>query len=144
MLSKTTFLVLLSIFFSILNFFSTKFFKQEIYPFTHWKLYSQPLGNDYQYTDYRLYGIKNRDTIRIANKNYPNFRSDDFYYFITIESKKINKNKQLTNKRLGDFGDFITKNKFNHYLLIEEFFNPIDIYKDSTNYSKKIIYELKQ
>lgn len=144
MLNKTTFLVILSILFSVLNIITTKFLKEEIYPFTHWKLYSQPLGNDYQYTDFRLYGIKNKDTFRIANKNYKNFDYDDFYYFVTIEVNKLNQNKNLTNKRLGDFGDFITNNKFNHYLFVEEFFNPIEIYKDSTNYSKKIIYEFKQ
>lgn len=58
------------------------------------------------------------------------------------------KNNTLTNqrisKRLGDFGDVITQNAFDDYLLIEESFNPLNLISDSAVYTKQIIYEVHQ
>lgn len=144
----TRHLFFISLVFSCLNFISTSYYNQELYPFFHWKLYSQPLGNDYFYADYRLYGINNtRDTIRISNRNNPVFSKDDQYYFLSREAMAI-KNNTLTNqrisKRLGDFGDVITQNAFDDYLLIEESFNPLNLISDSAVYTKQIIYEVHQ
>ena len=118
----------------------------EIYPFFYWKLYTQPLGNNYIYNDYRIYGINTEsDTIRIANKGYKNFNQDDYYYFLHGEAQlKLNKPKllKLHKKRLKDFGKFIAPN-FTEYLLVKEIFNPLDLTKDPQNYQREIITSTK-
>lgn len=148
MYKYTRYLFFVSLLLSCLNFITSSFYGQELYPFFHWKLYSQPLGNDYIYSDYRLYGISNtRDTIRISNSNTLVFSKDDQYYFLSREVTNI-KNKRLSpqelQKRMGDFGDAITKNDYDDYLLVEESFNPLDLVKDSTHYTTRIIYEVHQ
>ncbi len=148
MYKNTRYLFFISLVLSGLNFITTSYFNQELYPFFHWKLYSQPLGNDYKYDDYRLYGISNtRDTVRISNSNSLIFSKDDQYYFLSREVVNIKNNtlsQKIINKRLGDFGDVITKNAFDDYLLMEESFNPLNLITDSADYTKKIIYEVHQ
>jgi hypothetical protein len=64
----TKFLFFISIILSIGTFFNQKNGGSEIYPFYHWKLFSQPLGNYYTFDSYRIYGITtNNDTVRIPN-----------------------------------------------------------------------------
>jgi len=136
----------LSILLSSISFLNTKFGIKEFYPFFYWKLYTQPLGNNYLYEDYRLYGvtIKN-DTVRIKNKGYANFNQDDYYYFLTGEGQKIMKNEINLNyhkKRLKDFGEFLAPN-YSEYILVKESFNPITIVKNPSNYTKEIILSTK-
>lgn len=148
MYKHTKYLIIISFILSCLNFFTSSFYNQELYPFFHWKLYSQPLGNDYTYTDYRLYGINNsRDTIRIQNANSVLFSKDDRYYFLSREVTNIKTKSIVSQKlqqRLGDFGDAITKNAYDDYLLVEESFNPLNLIIDPNAYTKSIIYEVHQ
>lgn len=140
-LKITKSLFFISLILSAVSFFiSTQGYK-EIYPFFYWKLYTQPLGNTYLYNDYKIYGTIGKDTIRVSNKGYENFNKDDYYYFLTkeasiIASKKYNSNYHK--KRIYDFGQAIAPN-FKQYILMKESFNPIEIAKDSTNYTKEII-----
>ena len=127
---------------SFVSFFLSLKGKNELYPFFHWRLYGQPLGNTYSYNDYRIYGVYKNDTVRISNKGYNNLNKDDYYYFLSNEVQKINSNqysKQYHKKRLHDFGKLIVP-KHQYYLLVKESFSPINIAKDSTKFSKKIIF----
>ncbi|MBK9327860.1 MAG: hypothetical protein IPM95_00815 [Sphingobacteriales bacterium] len=51
---------------------------------------------------------------------------------------------QKLQQRLGDFGDAITKNAYDDYLLVEESFNPLNLIIDPNAYTKSIIYEVHQ
>ena len=119
---------------------------KELYPFFHWKLYTQPLGNTNIVYDYRIYGIsKNNDTIRLKNKGYKYLNQDDYYYFLSNEAQKV-KSKEFSNSylknRLKSFGSLIDSN-YVEYLIIEEEFDPMTINSDSKIYKPKIILSSK-
>lgn len=131
----------ISIALSICSFLLSLRKKKEIYPFFYWKLYTQPLGNIPIYKDYRLYGIKNADTIRISNKGYRYLNQDDYYYFLSNEVNKLTtKNLPITyhKQRINDLGKLIAP-QFDHFILMEESFSPSEIIRNHNNFSKKII-----
>jgi hypothetical protein len=138
----TKFLFFISIILSIGTFFNQKNGGSEIYPFYHWKLFSQPLGNYYTFDSYRIYGITtNNDTVRMPNIGYKNLSQDDYYYFVGAEANKIKNNPEHIDyfkTRIKDFGKFINPN-FKDYILIKETFNPMEIIKDTSNYNRNII-----
>ncbi len=142
-------LIIVLIFTIIMSFFSfireNLNGKKEFYPFFYWKLYTKPLGWEYQIKNYRLYGIKNNDTIRVNNTGFELFSKDDYYYYITGEANSIKKkefSEEYYKKRLTNFGGSIGLN-YDNYLLIEENFNPLEIFKDSTKYTIKVIFSTK-
>ena len=116
---RTLILFFSSIILSITSFVLTFFNQKEIYPFFYWRLYSQPLGSKLSFKDYRLYGVRDKDTTRLSNKGYPYLNQDDYYYFLTNHID-IKNNKQKYSKKIHSFGKLINPN-FDYYLIGEEF-----------------------
>jgi hypothetical protein len=145
-LKYTKFLFFISISFSIISYSLSLKGIPEIYPFFYWKLYSQPLGSNEVFNDYRLYGItKDNDTLRIPNIGYPHFNKDDYYYFITNEASKIKSNSFELNyhkSRIQVFGEFIAPN-FENYILAQEQFKPITLLNNTKNYNISILLSTK-
>ena len=144
-LKCTKLLVMISFALSILNYFSVKNDFGELYPFFHWKLYTQPLGNTAMVKDYRVYGIYGNDTIRLKNKGYKFLNQDDYYYFISNEAKKLISNnfpKQELKQRLKSFGLLLDKN-CTEFLLVEESFSPLFINSTPKKYQTKILLKTK-
>ena len=138
----TKILFSLSLLLSATSFISNRYGGPSIYPFTYWKLYTQPLGNVSPIDDYRIYAITlNNDTLRIENKGYNYMNNDDYYYFLTLEASKIKEKKYSLSyhkQRIFDFGQFIAPNHLK-YLLVKESFDPFEISKDSSKFRKEII-----
>ena len=118
-LKRVLILFFSSIILSITSFVLTFFNQKEIYPFFYWRLYSQPLGSKLNFKDYRLYGVRDKDTTRLPNKGYPYLNQDDYYYFLTNHID-IKNNKQKYSKKIHSFGKLINPN-FDYYLIGEEF-----------------------
>lgn len=141
-LIATQWLFFISIILSIGSFIIKKNGGSEIYPFFYWKLYTQPLGNNLVYQDYRIYGVNNtNDTIRIPNKGYKNFNQDDYYYFLTIEANKVINNEieiKKHKKRLFEFGNNIAYG-FNEYLIIQEKYDVLEYPNNPNKFEKQII-----
>lgn len=118
---------------------------KELYPFFYWKLYTQPMGNKYIHTDYKLYALKGKDTVRIPNIGYAYLNQDDYHYFLSNEASRIKaqeKPKEYFETRLFDFGQMIAPT-YDTYFLIEETYNPLKIAEDSTLFTKNIIFKTK-
>ena len=139
-------LVIISVLCSILSFFLVYYGKTEPYPFFHWKLYTQPLGDKQFYNDYRIYAITEKnDTLRLSNSGYKSFNQDDYYYFVTIEASNVLNKKEdrlKYKKRLKEFGHFIAPN-YKEYLLVEEYFEVLNSSKNPLNFKKSIILSTK-
>jgi hypothetical protein len=138
-------LFLISILFSILSFFSKTSGGKELYPFFYWKLYTQPLGSNGIFDDYRIYGItEEKDTIRIPNIGYDFFNQDDYYYYLLGEAQKISnqKNIELIQTRLHSFGKNIAP-QYEYYILVKEEFNPIELTINKDHYHSTILLSSK-
>lgn len=131
---------------SVFSFVNTIKGGEGIYVFFYWKLYTKPSGWEYSAKDYRLYGVtKEFDTIRVDNKGYSLFDKDDYFYFINEESQGIlaGKNPKIYYAdRIRAFATAIDVS-YPEYLIVEEEFNPIDVYKNPLSYKTKVIFSTK-
>ncbi|GAE66429.1 hypothetical protein CIN01S_16_00100 [Chryseobacterium indologenes NBRC 14944] len=113
---------------------------KEIYPFASWKLFTVPSGGENSVDRYKLYGIKNGDTIRILNKTTASYEANDEEGIVNLYGGKIemNDNKEENMKKLFVFVKNI-RPEFEEYLLYKESYNPKDIGKERTKIHKKLI-----
>ena len=139
-------LLLFSVVMSAFSFLNVVKGGEEFYPFFYWKLYTKPSGWEYNYKDYRLYGVtRTKDTIRIENNGYYLFDKDDYSYFIGNESMSIigkQYTKQYYISRINAFAKSLDV-YYGEYLIIEEEFNPIEVYENNKNYTTKVIFSTK-
>lgn len=130
----------------------------ELYPFFSWKLYTQPVCGSCYNSDYRVYGISgDGDTVRLANKGYPAFTREDYNGYLHGEAGRIEafradllKAKSFDSgavkdlstayfkRRLTAFGDALTGDAFDTYLLVEERFIPLNI-KNEDGFEVRIL-----
>lgn len=101
------------------------------------------MGSKYTVTGFRIYGVKNKDTVRIPNIGYKYLNQDDYNYFLRKEATRIKKKEKPVSyfkKRLFDFGQLIAP-EYNSYLLVEETYNPLEIIVDSSRFKRNIIFK---
>ncbi|HTF82044.1 MAG TPA: hypothetical protein VL947_09975 [Cytophagales bacterium] len=98
-------LVFLSIIASVLTLFTAKIGVGELYPFTSWKLFTQPIGSTGNYSIAVLYGQTPTGTWQPLTLRASNlYDYDDAYYLYHDLSSSIMKDTSITLKtRLRDF-----------------------------------------
>ncbi|REC46733.1 hypothetical protein DRF67_12975 [Chryseobacterium pennipullorum] len=116
---------------------------KEMYPFASWKLFTVPSGGEAYWERYRLYGIKNGDTVRIINTTVQNYDSNEKEGIINGYGGKIDNNdeRERNMKKLLIFAKD-TSPQFDGYLLYKEKYKPAEIGEKKMNIHKKLITKL--
>ncbi|AZA82482.1 hypothetical protein C1637_08195 [Chryseobacterium lactis] len=116
---------------------------KEIYPFASWKLFTVPSGGEASVDRYKLYGIKDGDTIRILNKTVESYQANDEESIVNIYGGKIeqNEDRKINLTKLLIFAKD-TNPEFNEYMLYKETYNPKEIGEKKVNINKKLITKL--
>lgn len=141
MAKNTKYLFFLSVILTFYSLIHIKIGGREFYPFYSWKLFSFPSGNKNIESEYRLYGIRNNDTIRINNTKSELFDENEKFnlinYYGNLIDKKIEVNKNK--KELLIFANFIEP-QHKKFLLVKELYHPRDLFlKPQKIFQKKII-----
>jgi len=142
--SKTKVLFWISVLLSGLSFLTVKLGQGDLYPFFYYKLYSQPLGNKHTFSEYRIYHVDTEgDTIRNINTTRKSFSRDESNYFLNYLIPKVieNPNNQKYQAKLKDYLQYVYPD-YPRWIIMEETYNPKDIYLDSTAFTKRIILEI--
>lgn len=144
MTKKTLILFTIGFILSLSSLYTVKKGWGEIYPFFSWRLFTKPSGFSKSDFQYRLYGIRDMDTLRLPNTASPLFdvneRASLINYFGDAISNKIEKDNYC--RKLLHLAN-IVEPKFENYLLIKETFNAQEIDEKSFKIHKKVITELK-
>ncbi|VFA43754.1 hypothetical protein [Chryseobacterium indologenes] len=113
---------------------------KEIYPFSGWKLFTIPAAGEKSMDRYKLYGVKDGDTIRILNKKSESYEANDEEGIVYVYGEKIERNEERAEniKKLLIFAKD-TRPEFQKYLLYKETYNPREIGLGKVNLYKKLI-----
>lgn len=127
-----------SIILSLLSFFFIKKGLGEFYPFYSWKLFTKPSGSEAEEFEYRIYAIKNKDTIRLENTKSYYFDENDKSKIINSYGDLIFYGKDvLVNKnKLLKFSKFIEPS-YNRFILVKEYYRPIELGASNSAIIKK-------
>ena len=112
-------LIGISISASVLTLLTPKLGLGEVYPFTSWKLFTQPICSFDTYTHYNLYGKDQQGQWQLLPlKSSSNFDYDDTYYLFdelsnTISEKHKSKAqlRSLAKAMYPDYNDFELRTK---------------------------------
>lgn len=142
----TQYLFLISAILSLYSLVSVEKGGREFYPFFGWKLFTVPYGANELESDYRLYAIKEKDTIRLS------FSNDETLFHRNQKAKivsyyaKVIKNGKVTDKdmkALKSYAKLMYKDA-DEFLLVEEQFNPKDLCdKNRFSFKKQIITSIR-
>lgn len=141
--SYTQYLILASIIFSIISYGKDKIFHtKEIYPFFWWQLFTNPVKGSTSFEMLRLYEIKGKDTIRLANDGKG---IDDVAYtsLLTQAQEKINNNEshENINKYIRAIGIEKSQQSSQKFIFIKEIYkNPIKITSQHHEFDKEILF----
>nr|WP_315031229.1 hypothetical protein [uncultured Chryseobacterium sp.] len=113
---------------------------KELYPFAGWKLFTVPVGGEKTLERYKLYGLKNKDTVRILNRSVENYEANDEEGVVYLYGERIekNENRKENIKKLLIFAKS-TRPEFQKYLLYKETYNPKEIGEEKISINKKLI-----
>lgn len=116
---------------------------KELYPFAGWKLFTVPTGGEDSMERYKLYGIKNGDTIRILNRTVESYEANDEEGIVYSYAERIDKNedREENRKKLLIFAKD-TRPEFQKYLLYKESYNPNELGTEKMHVTKKLIIGL--
>lgn len=138
-------LVIISLVLSGLSFIAKEKFNTSLYPFSHWKLYTQPIGNDGTASIFRLYGVnRTQDTTQIKNTGHNYYNQDTFYYILYKETRnyKKQKNKDKALNKIHTLGKEIAPS-YLYYIVKELEFEPISYYRKQKIQNTKVILTTK-
>lgn len=138
----TKYLVLISMVLSIGSYFLAIKGETEIYPFFHFKLYSQPKGNKMEAREFRVYEIIGRDTLRHSVEAIRSFDKDAYMYFLDGVTNDIlcNKDKAENMKRLAVFLNYLYPNH-GKMMVVQEIYNQFELEKDQTHFTKTVLID---
>jgi hypothetical protein len=116
---------------------------KEMYPFFSWKLFAVPSGGESSGELYKLYGIKQHDTVRIVNTPAENYEANDKAVIVGTYGSKIENNddKEINRRKLLIFAKD-TEPEYDGYLLYKETYNPKEIGEGKMYNSRKFIIKL--
>lgn len=139
-------LFFLSLILSFFTLYSIKNGGREFYPFYSWKLFTSPSGSNAYEKEYRIYGVKDNDTIRLNNSIANNLYDENEKFAIiqsfgslVVQHKNFEENK----KKLFRLGKILDPS-CQDYLLVEEYYKPRDLDKKDFSLSqRKVITSLR-
>lgn len=128
---------------SMLSFFTIKAGYGEIYPFFTWRLFTKPSGTSTEDFQYKLYGLVNRDTIRLKNTDSKLYDGNEKASLINNLGCEVDQNKNsVAKQKLYRFARVIAPS-FQEFLLVKETFNVQTVDEQNFKIHKKIITKLK-
>lgn len=140
----TLYLVIFSLLMSVLSLIKTSKGGAEIYPFAVWKLFTRPTGGSGSLTFYKIYGVKNGDTIRIANEDTELLDANAQFSILKTSGEELEKQENtVQNKEKLLTLIEATNPNYDHYFLFSESFNPALLGSKNFTYTKKQIAQLK-
>ncbi|MGE8433035.1 MULTISPECIES: hypothetical protein [Chryseobacterium] len=139
----TKYLFFFSFIMSLISLVMGEIGRKEIYPFASWKLFTVPCGGEEFGQRYKLYGVKNGDTLRILNTNTKYYTDNDMDGIINAYGGEIDQN----NDRNGNMKKLLIFAKdalpeFQGYLLYKEKYRPIEVDEKKMNITKTFITKL--
>lgn len=113
---------------------------KEIYPFFSWKLFTSPSGSENTETDYRIYRVVGKDTVRVAYHSTEVYDENNLALIVGFYGKKIEHNDQKADN-IRKMKIFMKSYRpdYNHLLLYKESFHPWDLGKPSFRVKKTLI-----
>lgn len=144
MTKKTLILFTVALVLSLTSLYTVKKGWGEVYPFFSWRLFTKPSGSSKSDVQYRLYGIRGIDTLRLPNTATPLFDENERASLINYFGDKISNKieKDLYTRKLLHLAT-IVEPKFQCFLLVKETFNPQEIDQKSFKIHKEVITQLK-
>lgn len=139
----TKYLFIFSFIMSLISLVMGEIGRKEIYPFASWKLFTVPCGGEEFGQRYKLYGVKNGDTLRILNTNTKHYTDNDMDGIISAYGGEIDQNNDRsgnTKKLLIFAKDALPE--FQEYLLYKEKYRPIEVDAKKMNITKTFITRL--
>lgn len=138
MLKTLKILVFTSMFASILTLLSTSMGLGELYPFSSWKLFTQPVGSADATVLKNIYGQTQSGTwLLLPLKSSPEFDYDDTYYLFNELCRRLETDstaktplRELAQTMYPDYGGFELRAKY---------FKVSHIVDDSSRYVEKTI-----
>ncbi|MBX9850172.1 MAG: hypothetical protein K2X86_00265 [Cytophagaceae bacterium] len=118
----------------------------EIYPFYHWKLFSQPLGTKNIHTEYRVYLKTTTDTLyrRQTLVSTPAFNREEYTYTLDYLIGEAIKDSLQNEKAKNNLLIFLKHNhpQASRFKIVSESFNPMELLKDPGAYTSSTILTL--
>lgn len=109
--TKTKYLVYISILGIVLSFFTQKKGWGELYPFFHWKLYSQPSAKDSVYCMQKIVVDTGNGEVELLNDGVLVSRDDYFYVANQLTRDfETTHDSLLLKSRLNDWGGYLSTN----------------------------------
>ena len=105
---------------------------EQVYPFTTWKLYTQPHGWHLNRAEYRIYSFTKGEMTRHSVNAEKSFTTDEYIYTLNyLTNQAINDSTKIS--KLKSFASFMVGN-YNEYAIVKETYNPFNIFENSQNY----------
>lgn len=128
-------LVIISLFCSVTTLFSTKFGLGEVYPFTSWRLYTEPAYANEPCFVWQIHGISTQgDTLLLKHKAFKGFDFDDVHYGFNVLMDNFEKKPDVENtSRVYSFLQKMHP-EFNTFSIKKKKFSIASLSIDSTKY----------
>lgn len=137
--AKTKLLVYLSIIGIILSFFTQKIGMGELYPFFHWKLYSQPAAKDSLYCVQSIVIINEGKAEPFLNNGSRISKEEYFYTGNQLYQDYVEfGNDSLLKIRVTEFGQYISPDA-DCYRLVKDCYDPIAYSKGNRVHKSELI-----
>lgn len=138
----TKILVIGGVFLSLGSIITDKNEIGDLYPFFHWKLYTQPMGSKNEIAEYRIYAkkINSQSFHRLTIRPTYTFNEDDYAYSLNDLTARVLKDSINVDLK-SNLLDFIkhVEPDYETYKVVEEKYNPLDVYKDIIKYDTTTI-----
>ncbi len=143
MIKYTYHLFISSIVLSLFSFLTINKGYGELYPFFTWRLFTKPSASSTNDIQYKLYGISEKDTVRLLNDNSPLFDGNEKFSMINKLGSTVDlEGNGETKKKLYRFARVIEPG-YEKYLLMKESFNGQRIDQIDFKITAEIICELQ-
>jgi len=139
----TKILVIISIICSFISFITISIGGAEIYPFSCFKLYTQPCGSKNSNTEYRIYSRAKLKEPFHRNPNHLTeiFDSDGYSYTFSYLIRKTledSLNHEGHKKKLLVFAKYVVPDQ-TEYKIVAETYHPLDLMKNPIPYDTATI-----
>ena len=124
----TKVIVIISILLSFISIISVKI----AYPFFSWKLYTQPLGTQGRFEEYRIYSKMKMDSVFNRNniREIPTFTTDEYVYTLNyFVNKTLSYPSEYKARLLVVCKHFVPNS--DEYKIVLESYNPSDLYSNN-------------
>ncbi len=141
LLTKASVIVGISL--SVVSYFISGNSK-DLYPFFHWKLYTQPSGSKHSVTEYRIFTKSHKDKFyqRRNIEKVNGFTDDEYYYMLNhlVQRSMENTHTPQDTARLKTFVKFIYPEALSARIVAETY-DPLEIIHYPDHYDTSTVIQ---